>query len=209
MSSSIFFTGIAVNKVSNQKSKIKEKLLKKREEDKSLESNAPINQINKINANIQLHNSTENKEKFAAMHKRSYSSLMEKRKKKVEEENFNSKAEQYLVDFMINDETKFADLNQIENYYKSEIEKNNKIFDINRTKIDKQNGELEALDLNIEKELLDNHEYDCEEVIRDYEEEKNGIRLEMGNKEHDFVCFEKLRDELIGKKVCIRFFLCF
>jgi len=202
MSSSLYLTGVAID---NKKSRIKEKLFKK-EETKTKQSiviEDPLNTNGNHNRNNDSINEiqNDNRVKFLAMHKRSNSSLINIKRKKQEEEQFISSAEQHLVDFMIQDETKFADLDNIEGFYKSEIDKNNKIFDSNRNKLERQKNDMEALDLMIEKELIDNLDYDYDNIKNKYEDEKKKILQEMANKEYDMINLEEIRKGLYEKKV--------
>lgn len=203
MSSGLYLTGVAIE---NKKSKIKEKLFQKKEENKSSNS-LVLEELSDLNLNSKITNDNknnikniENKEKFLIL-RNSFNSIQLKTKKKIEEDNILNNAEQELVDFMIHDETKFADLNQIEAYYKGEIDKNNKTFDTNNLKLEKQKLEMESIDLMIEKELLDNIDYDYDGIKNKYEDDKNRIMLEIKNKEHDMISFEKVRDNLLEKKV--------
>lgn len=82
MSSSLYLTGVAID---NKKSRIKNKLFKK-EETKTKHSIVIEDPVN-TNENLHRNNDSindiqnDNKVKFLAMHKRSYSSLIEKKRK--------------------------------------------------------------------------------------------------------------------------------
>ncbi len=180
----------------------RKKNLKKKEENKKINyiisnpklCNSPKNINDNILKNIQI------KEKLS-LGKNSFNRFFEKKINKEIKENCKKTAEKELVDFMINEETKFANFNQIENYFKEDIVNNNKIFDANKIYIEKKQMEIECLNLMIEKELIHNLDYDYDNIVKKYEEEKNQLLLEIGLKEDDLITFERIKNSLIENKV--------
>jgi hypothetical protein len=128
--------------------------------------------------------------------------------KKKQEEKFINKSEKEFVDFLIQDQTKFADLNNIENYFKRQIYDNTKIFDSKLIQILKKNNELEILEKQIEKELIENADIDYNYIKEEYNLIKNQIRDDIKIRQYDYQSLITVKNDLINQQVKINFY-CF
>lgn len=121
--------------------------------------------------------------------------------KKKQEENLFKKSENNFVDYMIQDQTKFADLNKIEDYFKRQIHEKIKTFDKNKIQILQKQKEFEILEKQIEKELIGNADIDYDFLREEYEEIKNSFMEKIRIKEYDFLSMESEKNILIKDQV--------
>lgn len=127
--------------------------------------------------------------------------ISENKHKGLSIEDLVEKFEHGLVDYLIYDQTQFADLYRIESYYKEEIDKNNKTIDQNLNNVNKQKIELESIELMIEKELIDNLSYNYEEIEINNDAKKRKMKEEIAIKEYDFFNLEQKKKQLLDEKV--------
>jgi hypothetical protein len=121
--------------------------------------------------------------------------------KKNQENSFFNKSERNFVDFMIQDQTKFANLENIEAYFKDQIQENLKNFDMRNTKINKRQQELDSLEREIEKELLNNAEIVYDNLIDEYNDIKNEIKENIKLKLYDYRSKDCMKNNLINEQV--------
>jgi hypothetical protein len=106
-----------------------------------------------------------------------------------------------VLDYLIREESEFADLFKVENYFKDimiskigEINHYNKLLKLKQKEID------EVQDL-INRELIENIHLDKDEMIELYDNEKEKLSRNIGLIEHDTECYKHIYDKLYRSNV--------
>ena len=120
--------------------------------------------------------------------------------KKLEELSLNN-SEENFINFIMNEETRFADLDKIEVFYNDSIKDNIKIHNEYNTIQQNKKSEFQTINFLIEKELLENIEFDLNFSKSNYERQKINLKNEIENKKHDLDGLENIKIGLTKEKV--------
>jgi len=89
------------------------------------------------------------------------------------------KSTESFLDFMINQETKYANLNEIENFISNEGVKHNIKYNLHQDEINQKQKRLDELDIKIEREIKLNKKIDMTNIDKIYEERIKNIEHHM------------------------------
>jgi hypothetical protein len=138
------------------------------------------------------------------MNLNSSSDLIEKHKsqKRYKSSNLNFAKKEFL-DFLIQEETNFADFQNVENFYQGLRIKNENNFNANHEKIKRKEEELKYIDNQIEALLITNLQIDYKDKEKDFENQINEIKEQIKIREHDLECYKHMYDRLYRTNVSI------
>lgn len=108
-----------------------------------------------------------------------------------------------ILDYLIREETNFADLHKVETYYKSVIIDNSKKFDKTDKIINDKLKEIEYVQDLINREIIANIELEKEEMIELYDFEKVNLESKIKQIEYDVECYQYMFERLYEDNVII------
>lgn len=106
-----------------------------------------------------------------------------------------------VVDYLIREETNFADLYKVEKYYKSVIIENSKKNDKTDFIIKEKLKEIEYVQDLINREIIANIELEKEEMLELYRIEKENLENKIKYIEHDNECYQHLFERFYKNNV--------
>jgi hypothetical protein len=110
-------------------------------------------------------------------------------------EMFNRTKKDFL-DFLIQEETRFADLEKIETFYQNISINNFKKYNDNEKEVEKKKLELIKLQELIEQEIVNNLNLKKEDILGYYEKNVQSIKSKITKKEHDIECYLHSKERL-------------
>ena len=114
-----------------------------------------------------------------------------------------------ILDYLIREETNFADLYKVEKYYKSVIIENSKKYDKADIIIKGKLKEIEYVQDLINREIITNIELEKEDMLELYRIEKENLHENIQKLEHDNECYQYMfeRDYRSNVNFYVNFFL--
>ncbi len=122
--------------------------------------------------------------------------------KRFRSSNLNFAKKEFL-EFLIQEETNFADFQKVETFYQGLRIKNEKHFNANHEKIKRKKEELNFLDNQIEALLIKNLRFDLREKEKECEEQIFKLKDQIKIREHDLECYKHMYDRLYRTNVSI------
>lgn len=117
------------------------------------------------------------------------------------------KSKHNILDYLIREETNFADLFKVEKYYKSVLIANSKKFDKTDTVIKEKLKEIEFVQDLINREIIANIDLEKDEMVELYRIEKENLQARILQLEHDNECYQHMCDRYFRSNVCFLFFI--
>lgn len=102
----------------------------------------------------------------------------------------DKKMNEEFLDFLINEKTNFADLDKVEKHYQNQIINQYKIFNENKTVIEKKEKEYNMLLNEIESALVSRLNFSKMNIDYHYERVLTQIKASIRLKEHEFECYQ-------------------
>ena len=127
--------------------------------------------------------------------KNRYEKLTFEKSKKIN----NSKRD--VLDFLINEQTKFADLEKIEKFYLNQAIKNNNKFNANEEMIRKRKLELLQIQEAIEQNLIVKVKFNEEDLLQEYQQQINDLNRKIILKHNDLECYDNMYERLYKSNV--------
>lgn len=109
-----------------------------------------------------------------------------------------------FLEFLIHEETKFADLEKIENYYQSEMIKNYNYFNSRQNLIAKKKLELRQIEETIEQAIVSNVKIKEEDLVSYYDKQIEDLKQNIILKEHDLECYQHMYQRLYKANVSFK-----
>jgi len=108
-----------------------------------------------------------------------------------------------FLDFLIQEETKFADLEKIEDFYDNSKIKNFTQFNRNQNLILNKKEELKRLEESIQLALINSFKIKGEDMVILYDKQIEEIKEKIVLKEHDLECYTNTHKRLYKANVRI------
>jgi hypothetical protein len=102
------------------------------------------------------------------------------------------KTKHNILDYLIREETNFADLYKVEKYYKNIIVQNSKKYDKTDATILEKIKEIEYVQDLINREIIANIDLEKDEMVELYKIEKENLNEKIRKLEHDNECYEHM-----------------
>jgi monomeric isocitrate dehydrogenase len=128
----------------------------------------------------------------------------------IEENKINKRADktrkltstkQDFLEFLIQEETKFADLEKIEDFYDNSKIKNFTQFNKNQNLIINKKEELKKLEETIQMALLNSFKIKEQDLVTFYDEQIKELKDKIVLKEHDLECYSHTHQRLYKANV--------
>lgn len=116
------------------------------------------------------------------------------------------KTKHNVLDYLIREETNFADLNKVEKYFKNEIILKSKKYDVNQTLIKRKLKDIEEVQDLINREIISNIDLDKDEAYELYNIEKDNLESKIEQISHDNECYEYMLERFYTNNVCFSLF---
>ena len=111
------------------------------------------------------------------------------------------KSKHNVLDYLIREETNFADLYKVENYFKNILNEKSKKYDVNDAIIKKKLKEIKNIEDLINSEIISNIELDKDDIITVYADEKIKLENKIENLEYDNECYQYTNNRIIKANV--------
>ena len=115
------------------------------------------------------------------------------------------KSKHNILDYLIREETNFADLYKVEQYYKSVLIENSKQIDKTDSLIKAKINEIEYVSDLINREIIANIDLEKDEMLELYRIEKESLEARIQRIEHDNECYEHMFERFYMNSVHIIF----
>jgi hypothetical protein len=119
------------------------------------------------------------------------------------------KTKHNVLDYLIREETDFANLYKVEDHFKNIMISNTKEFNRFDKLIKRKQEEIDEVQALINKELIDNIDLEKEEMIQIYNTEKEKIKINTATINHDTECYQHIYNKLYRTNVKINKFIFF
>jgi hypothetical protein len=120
---------------------------------------------------------------------------------KKDEEKTLEKTKHNILDFLIREETDYADLYKVEKYFR-EVNISNLIkFNRFNKQIKKKKEEIDEVQELINREIIENIDLDIEEMLELYSNEKERIIKNINKIDHDMEIYREMREKLYKNNV--------
>lgn len=113
--------------------------------------------------------------------------------------SYDTRKKEFL-NYLIDQQLQYADLNEIENELKRATLRNKKNIDINNCIILKKKNELKSLGTDINKGIVREMKFDDKNIGTDYTEEMNRIKSEIASLTYDIEIYEEEKRRLQKEK---------
>lgn len=117
------------------------------------------------------------------------------------------KSKHNILDYLIREETNFADLYKVEKYYKSVIIENSKKFDKTDALIKDKLKEIDYVQDLINRDIIANIDLEKEEMLELYRIEKQNLHERIKHIEHDNECYQHMFERYYNNNVNFYLFL--
>lgn len=111
------------------------------------------------------------------------------------------KTKKDFLNYLIDDQLQYADLNSIENELIDESFKRKKQIDLYYTIIENKKSELTSLNSQIEKLLVNECELDSNKIENEYYNEINELKKKISSLEYDLEIYNDTKKELLNEKI--------
>ncbi len=115
--------------------------------------------------------------------------------------NFYLNSKSQYLDYFIDEQTNFGDLEKIETYYKSLIINSNREHNNKKYLIQKKKEELRKLEESIQNNLLISIKFSKEEIEKFNENIKEDLKLQITHKSYDLECYTNIKERLYKSNV--------
>ena len=115
------------------------------------------------------------------------------------------KSKHNILDYLIREETNFADLYKVEKYYKSVLNENSNKFDKSDAIIKEKLKEIEYVQDFINREIIANIDLEKEEMLELYRMEQENLEARIKQIEHDNECYQHMFERFYKDNVCFNF----
>ena len=106
-----------------------------------------------------------------------------------------------FLDFLIHEQTNFADLEKIETYYRSMTVKAHKEYNYKKLLIEKKKEELKALDISIESNILNSLKFQKEDIENFFNNIKIVLTSQISDKLYNIDCYKNVKERLYKSHV--------
>jgi len=111
------------------------------------------------------------------------------------------KTKHNVLDYLIREESDFADLYKVEKHFKDIMISNTNEFNNYDKLIKKKQEEIDEVQKLINRELIENINLEKDEMIELYKLEKEKIVKNIGTIEHDMECYQHIYNKLYRTNV--------
>jgi hypothetical protein len=106
-----------------------------------------------------------------------------------------------FLEFLIQEETNFADLEKIQEFYNNNTLKNFHQYNINQSLINKKKEELKNLEETIQTQIVTHLKIKGENLLSFYEDQTKELNEKIIIREHDLECYEHMHKRLYKSNV--------
>lgn len=118
------------------------------------------------------------------------------------------KTKHNILDYLIKEESDFADLYKVEKHFKDIMISNTNKFNKYKKLINRKQEEIDEVQKLINREIIENINLEKNEMVELYDNEKEKIKKQIGTLEHDSECYQHIYNKLYRTNVR-KFFILF
>jgi hypothetical protein len=114
------------------------------------------------------------------------------------------KTKQNFLDYIINEQTQYADLEKIEDYYKSITVNNHDKYNKEQALLDTKMKELDKLTSLVHIELIQNVNFTQDDFENNINNQIELVKEQVVAREHDYECFQNMYNQLYQSNYILR-----
>jgi hypothetical protein len=145
----------------------------------------------------------ENKKRFSLMNLKRRTISQDGRLSLSRNSKLFDQTKLQFLDFLIEEQTNFADLEKIETYYRSMTVQAHKEYNNKKLLIEKRKEELKALDISIESNILNSLKFQKEDIENFFNNIKIELNSQISDKVYKIECYKNVKDRLYKSHVKI------
>ena len=115
-----------------------------------------------------------------------------------------SKTKSKLMNFLVDQEARFIDLNKAEEFYNKQILENNRIINIKKNEIEKKKKILNNLSQKVNENLIKNFINNQNDLIEKMENEKKKLKIQIETFKQSFETYKDMKSELIDENIKLK-----
>ena len=115
-----------------------------------------------------------------------------------------SKTKSKLMNFLVDEEARFIDLQKAEEFYNKQLLENNRIINIKKTEIEKKKKILKNLQQKVNENLVKNFINNQNDLIEKMESEKKNLINQIDTYKQSFEVYKNMKTELIEENIKLK-----
>ena len=115
-----------------------------------------------------------------------------------------TKTKSKLMNFLVDQEARFIDLNKAEEFYNKQLLENNRIINIKKNEIEKKKKILKNLEQKVNENLIKNFINNQNDLIEKMENEKKNLKIQIETFKQSYETYKDMKSELIEENIKLK-----